>query len=189
VGYSTLIIKVQQIFYIVQVIMSFVLLYLGFLESFFLSSFCVALSDFRYHYLLTSLYVFAISVVIVENDLENKIILVPCLSNTLCTEFFPYYHIIILKCYPTQYVENCTTLRGVINYSICFHNPHSGKWSHRARKRGMQGRQKAFVTSVDIFCLWSFSRLHEVLFWVGKDMLCHSHERKKAASLFESSHS
>jgi hypothetical protein len=44
-----------------------VLLYLGFLESFFLSSFfCVALSDFRYHYLLESLYVFAILIVIVK---------------------------------------------------------------------------------------------------------------------------
>jgi hypothetical protein len=57
-----------------------VLLYLGFLESFFLSSFCVAMSDFRYHYLLASLYVFAISVVIVKNDLEDKIIHVLSLS-------------------------------------------------------------------------------------------------------------
>jgi hypothetical protein len=72
-----------------------VLLYLGFLESFFLSSFCVAMSDFRYHYLLASLYVFAISVVIVENDLKNKIIHVLSLSNTLCTKLFPDYHLII----------------------------------------------------------------------------------------------
>jgi hypothetical protein len=49
-----------------------VLLYLGFLESFFLSSFCVAMSDFRYHYLSTSLYVFAISVAIVKNNLKIK---------------------------------------------------------------------------------------------------------------------
>jgi hypothetical protein len=66
-----------------------VLLYLGFLKSFFLSSFCVATSDFRYHYLLASLHVFAISAVIVENDLENKIFHVLSLSNTLCTKFFP----------------------------------------------------------------------------------------------------
>jgi hypothetical protein len=71
-----------------------VLLYLEFLKSFFLSSFYVAMSDFRYHYLLASLYVFAISVVIVENNLENKIIHMS-LSNTLCTKFFPYSHIII----------------------------------------------------------------------------------------------
>jgi hypothetical protein len=74
--------------------MIFVLLYLGFLKSFF-SSFCVAMSDFRYYYLLTSLYVFAISVVIVENDLENKINHVLSLSNTLCTKFFSYYHLVI----------------------------------------------------------------------------------------------
>jgi hypothetical protein len=71
------------------------LLYLGFLKSFFLSSFCVAMSDFRYHYLSASLYVFAISVVIVENDLKNKIIHVLSLSNTLFIKFFPYYHLII----------------------------------------------------------------------------------------------
>jgi hypothetical protein len=72
-----------------------VLQYLGFLESFFLLSFCVAMNDFRYHYLLASLYVFAISVVIVENDLENKIIHVLSLSNILCTKTFSYYHLII----------------------------------------------------------------------------------------------
>jgi hypothetical protein len=53
------------------------------------------MSDFRYHYLLASLYVFAISVVIVENDLKNKIIHVLSLSNTLCTKLFPDYHLII----------------------------------------------------------------------------------------------
>jgi hypothetical protein len=47
-------------------------------EILFLSSFCVVMSDFRYHYLSACLYVFAISVVMVENDLENKII--PVLS-------------------------------------------------------------------------------------------------------------
>jgi hypothetical protein len=77
-----------------------VLLYLGFLKSFFLSSFCVAMSDFRYHYLSVSLYVFAISVVIMKNDLENKIIHVLSLSNTLCTKFFLYYHQNYLKILP-----------------------------------------------------------------------------------------
>jgi hypothetical protein len=72
-----------------------VLLYLGFLKSFFVSSFCVAMSDMRYHYLSASLYVFTISVVIVKNDLGNKIIHILSLSNTLCTKFFPYYHLII----------------------------------------------------------------------------------------------
>jgi hypothetical protein len=58
--------------------------------------FFFAMSDFRYHYLLVILYVFAISdVIIVKNDLENKIIHVLSLSNTLCTKFFPYYHLII----------------------------------------------------------------------------------------------
>jgi hypothetical protein len=71
------------------------LLYLGFLKSFFLSSFCVAMSGIRYHYLSATLYMFAISILIVENDLENKIIHVLSLSNTLCTQFFPYYHLII----------------------------------------------------------------------------------------------
>jgi hypothetical protein len=65
-----------------------VLVYLGFLKSFFLSSFCVAISDFRYHYLWASLYLFAISVVIVENDLENKIIHVLSLSNTYVQRSF-----------------------------------------------------------------------------------------------------
>jgi hypothetical protein len=50
--------------------------------------FCVAMSDFRYHCLLASLYLFAILVVILENDLENKIIHVLSLSNTLCTKIF-----------------------------------------------------------------------------------------------------
>jgi hypothetical protein len=68
--------------------MSFCITIFGFVESFFLSSFYVAMSDFRYHYLLVSLYVFAISIVIVKNDLENKIIHVLYLSNTLCTIFF-----------------------------------------------------------------------------------------------------
>jgi hypothetical protein len=45
--------------------------------------FCVAMSDFIYHYLSASLYVFSISIVIVKNDLENKIIHVLRLSNTL----------------------------------------------------------------------------------------------------------
>jgi hypothetical protein len=41
------------------------------------------MSDFIYHYLSASLYVFSISIVIVKNDLENKIIHVLRLSNTL----------------------------------------------------------------------------------------------------------
>jgi hypothetical protein len=53
------------------------------------------MSDFRYHYLSASLYVFSISVVIVENDLRNKIVYVLSLSNTLYTKFFSYYHLII----------------------------------------------------------------------------------------------
>jgi hypothetical protein len=73
------------------------------------------MSDFRYHYLSISLYPFAISIVIVENDLENKTIHVLSLSNPLCTKFFPYYHIIIQKYYPTQYVEKPATSSGVIN--------------------------------------------------------------------------
>jgi hypothetical protein len=77
-----------------------VLLYLGFLKSFFLSSFCVAMSDFTYHYLSTSLYVFAILVVIVKNDLKNKIIHVVSLSNTLCTNFFLYYRLNYLNILP-----------------------------------------------------------------------------------------
>jgi hypothetical protein len=67
----------------------------SFLKSFFLSSFYVAMNNFRYHYLLANLYVFAISVVIVENDLENKIVHVLSLSNILCTKFFSYYYLII----------------------------------------------------------------------------------------------
>jgi hypothetical protein len=51
-------------------------------EILFLLSFCVVMSDFRYYYLSASLYLFTISVVIVENDLENKIIHVLSLSNT-----------------------------------------------------------------------------------------------------------
>jgi type II secretory pathway component PulF len=54
----------------------------------FISSFCVAISDFIYHYLWTILYVFIISVVIVKNNLKNKIIHVLSLSNNLCTKFF-----------------------------------------------------------------------------------------------------
>jgi hypothetical protein len=73
----------------------FRLLYLGFLKCLFFSSFCVAMSDFRYYYLSPSLYLFVISVVIVKNDLENKFIHVLSLSNFLCTKFFPYYHLII----------------------------------------------------------------------------------------------
>jgi hypothetical protein len=41
---------------------------------FFLSSFCIAMSDFMYHYLSISLYVFAISAIIVKNNLKNKIL-------------------------------------------------------------------------------------------------------------------
>jgi hypothetical protein len=57
--------------------------------------FFVAMSDFRYHHLLASLCVFAISVVIMENNLENKIIHVLSLSNNLYIKFFLYYHLII----------------------------------------------------------------------------------------------
>jgi hypothetical protein len=57
--------------------------------------FVVAMSGFIYHYLSVSLYVFVILVVIVENDLGNKIIHVLSLSNTLCIQFFLYYHLII----------------------------------------------------------------------------------------------
>jgi hypothetical protein len=89
------------------------LLYLGFLKSSFLSSFCVAMSDFRYHYLSTSFYMFVISVVIVKNDLENKIIYVFNVSKNLCTKFILYYHLIILKYYPTQYVEKPATSHGL----------------------------------------------------------------------------
>jgi hypothetical protein len=71
------------------------LLYLGFLKSFSLSSFYVAMSDFKYNYLSASLYVFTISVFIVKNNLKNKIIHVLSLSNTLYTKLFSYYHLII----------------------------------------------------------------------------------------------
>jgi hypothetical protein len=54
----------------------------GVLERIFPLSFCVTMSDFRYHYLSASLYLFAISVVIVENDLQN---------NFLCDEFIKYF--------------------------------------------------------------------------------------------------
>jgi hypothetical protein len=57
--------------------------------------FVVAMSGFIYHYLSISLYVFVILVVIVKNDLGNKIIHVLSLSNTLCIQFFLYYHLII----------------------------------------------------------------------------------------------
>jgi hypothetical protein len=53
------------------------------------------MSDFRYHYLSASLYMFVILVVIMENDLENKIFHVLSLSNTLCINVFSYYHLII----------------------------------------------------------------------------------------------
>jgi hypothetical protein len=81
-----------------------VLVYLGLLKSFFLSSSCLAVSDFRYYYFSASLYVFAISVVISKNDLENKIIHVLSLSNTLCTILFSYYHLNYLK---------------ILSYTIC----------------------------------------------------------------------
>jgi hypothetical protein len=72
-----------------------VLLYLGFLKSYFLSSFSVAMSCFIYHYLSVSPYVSVILVIIVKNDLGNKSIYVLSLSNTLYMQFFPYYHLII----------------------------------------------------------------------------------------------
>jgi hypothetical protein len=53
------------------------------------------MSDFRYHYLSVSLYVFAILIVTMENDLKNKIIHVLSLSNNLFTKIFSYYHLII----------------------------------------------------------------------------------------------
>jgi hypothetical protein len=57
-----LIIKVQQIFYAILLIMSFCVTIFGVpeIQYFFLSSFCVAMSDFIYHYLSASLYLFAI---------------------------------------------------------------------------------------------------------------------------------
>jgi hypothetical protein len=64
-------------------------------EIFFPFIYFIAMRDFRYHYLSASLYVFAISVVIVENDLKNEIIHVLSLSDTLYTKFFLYYHLII----------------------------------------------------------------------------------------------
>jgi hypothetical protein len=45
------------------------------------------MSDFRYHYLLVSLYVFAISIVIVENDLEIKLFMC-CTYQILYVQFF-----------------------------------------------------------------------------------------------------
>jgi hypothetical protein len=70
--------------------------------------FFVAMSDFKYHYLLVSLYVFAISVVIVKNNLENKIIYVLSLSNTLCSKYFSYYHILFKNITLTQYGKKFT---------------------------------------------------------------------------------
>jgi hypothetical protein len=61
------------------------LLYSGFLKFYFLSSFFVAMSDFIYHYLSASLYMFFILVVTVKNNLKNKIIHVLSLSDTLFT--------------------------------------------------------------------------------------------------------
>jgi hypothetical protein len=70
------------------VTMRFCVSIFGVLEIlFFLSSFYIVMSNFRYHYLSSSLYLFAISVVIVKNDLENKIIHILSLSNTLCNFF------------------------------------------------------------------------------------------------------
>jgi hypothetical protein len=68
------------------------LLYSGFRNpiSFHLSF--VVMSGFIYHHLSASLYVFVILVVIVKNDLGNKIIHVLRISNTLCTQLFSYYH-------------------------------------------------------------------------------------------------
>jgi hypothetical protein len=65
-----LIIKLQQIFYVVYFTMSFCVTILK--VPFFLSSFCIAMSDFIYYYLSISLYVFAISAIIVENDVILK---------------------------------------------------------------------------------------------------------------------
>jgi hypothetical protein len=66
-----LIIKVQQIFYVVQFIMSFCVTIFGVPGNLFsFIFFCVAMSDL-YHYLLLSSYVFAISIVIMENDLKK----------------------------------------------------------------------------------------------------------------------
>jgi hypothetical protein len=90
-----LIIKVQQIFYIIQFTMSSCVTIFGVHEILFSFIFLVAMGDFRYHYLSASLYLFAILVVIVEIDLKNKIIYVLNLLNTLCTKFFLYYHLII----------------------------------------------------------------------------------------------
>ncbi len=67
----------------------------GVLERIFPLSFCITMSDFRYHYLSASLYLFAILVIIVENDLGNKNFHVLNISNTLCIQFFPYYYLII----------------------------------------------------------------------------------------------
>jgi hypothetical protein len=91
--WSILIINVQQIFYVVQFTMSFCVTI--FVVSEILFPFIFLCLQFRYHYLSASLYLFAISVVIVKNNLENKIIYVLSLSNTLCIKFFPYYHLII----------------------------------------------------------------------------------------------
>jgi hypothetical protein len=75
--------------------MSFCVTIFGVHGILFAFIFFVTMSDFRYHYLLACLHVFAISVVIVKNDLENKIIHVLSLSNISYTKFFPYYYIII----------------------------------------------------------------------------------------------
>jgi hypothetical protein len=76
------------------------LLYLRFLKSFFLSSFYVVMNDFRYYYLSVSLYAFDISVVILKNNLRNKIIYVLNLSNTLYIKFFLYLPLNYLKILP-----------------------------------------------------------------------------------------
>jgi hypothetical protein len=62
------------------------------------------MSDFRYNYLSISLYLFAISVVILKNDLENKIIHVLSLS------IFMYK---ILSLLPPNYLK-------ILPYTICW---------------------------------------------------------------------
>jgi hypothetical protein len=66
-------------------------------KSFFFSSFCVEMSDFIYHYLFAGLYVFAISVVIVENDFGNK--------NHSCVDPIKYFMYTVLSILPPNYLK------------------------------------------------------------------------------------
>jgi hypothetical protein len=84
----------------------------------------------------------------------------------------------------TKVTNVSKSIARLTTHSVCVDNAYYSQRSPSTRKRDKDRRQKVIAPSPNIYCFQRFDWLKEILLGDEKDILCRSHERKDASTLF-----